>query len=118
MKGGARPLATLLLAVALGAAIWGLSPIMTGGVEPWDAEGVYYPLALALAGTVSGGLRPSPRWAHYAGACIGQIGYELLFLEHGPLLLLGALFLLGYGLIFLAGAALAGAVRNRLAAAR
>jgi hypothetical protein len=108
-----RALAACMLAAALGAAIWGLSPVMTGRFEPWDTESLYYPAALILAGLASGSILPRPRWAHYAGVCTGQFAYELLFLEQGPLLLLGVLFLLGYGVIFLAGATVAGMIRHR-----
>lgn len=55
-----------------------------------------------------------PLWAHYLGAFIGQLGYELIFLKIGPLFVLGAAFLLGYCLVFLAAAAIAGHMRLRL----
>jgi len=55
-----------------------------------------------------------PLWGHYLGALIGQLGYELIFLRIGPLFFLGAAFLLGYSVIFLAAAALAGSIRRRL----
>jgi len=69
-----------------------------------------------ITGSLAGLLAPRPLWAHYVGAVVGQLGYELLFLGIGPLIVLGAVFLLGYSLIFLVAAALAGHLRVRLAA--
>lgn len=98
--------AALAIAVAavVGAAIWAISPWATGQKEPWDAEGMFYVGALLGGGLVSGLLIPKPLWAQYAGSVLGQLLYGLLFLEIGPLILIGAVFLLGYSLIFLAGA--------------
>jgi hypothetical protein len=53
-------------------------------------------------------------WAHYVGVLIGQIGYELTILHVGPLFLLGVVFLLAYGLVYLVAAALAGYVRSKI----
>ena len=106
-----RALSAFLIAFAMGAAIWALSPVLTGHAEPWDAEGVMYFVSLAVAGMITGALVPRPLWAHYLGAVLGQLTYELIFLKLGPLVLVGALFLLGYSLLFLAGAAIAAHVR-------
>ena len=67
--------------------------------------------SLIVAGVVAGALVPRPLWAHYLGAVFGQLIYELIFLKLGPLVLIGALFLLGDSLLFLAGAAAAAHVR-------
>lgn len=99
------------IAFATGAGIWALSPVLTGHSEPWDAEGFMYFGSLIVAGVVAGALAPRPLWAHYLGAVFGQLTYELVFLKLGPLVLIGALFLLGYSLLFLAGAAVAAHVR-------
>ena len=98
------------------ALIWALSPLLIGLNEPWDTDGDFYVTALVVAGMLAGGLCPNPLWAHYLGALIGQLGYELIFLHVGPLFLLGAIFLLGYALIYLIAAALGGYVRARLTA--
>lgn len=103
-----------LVAVAACAFIWALSPLLTGHTEPWDADGLFYPGSLVMAGLVAGGLMPKSLWAHYLGAIVGQLGYELLFLRVGALALLGAVFLLGYSLIFLAAAASAAYLRNKV----
>ena len=95
---------TLSISTVAGAAAWALSPWLTGYPEPWDAAGIYYPVALLVLGAVAGILSPQPLWAHYLGAFIGQLGYEVLFLGAGPLLVLGVAFLLGYAVIFFVGA--------------
>jgi hypothetical protein len=79
---------------------------LTGKTEPWDAESPYYLVALAVAGGVSGAVVRRHLWAHYVGAVLGQVAYELAFLKFGPLFMLGLVFLAGYSLIFLASAAL------------
>lgn len=100
-------------ALVTGALVWAASPWLTDQREPWDATFPYYLLALLVAGAIAGGLVPKPLWAHYLGAFTGQLGYELIFLKIGPLFVLGAVFLLGYCLVFLAAAALAGYLRLR-----
>ena len=109
-----RPLLAFLVAVGSSALIWALSPWLTGHAEPWDADGIYYLAALGVAGLVSGALMPRPLWVQYPGAVLGQLAYEAVFLEVGPLFLLGAAFLLGYSLLFVLGAGLAAQVRMRL----
>ena len=101
-----RALLAVLVAAGLSAAIWALSIPLTGEAEPWDAESPYYFVALAVAGGVSSAIVPRHLWAHYLGAVLGQIAYELAFLKLGPLFPLGLVFLAGYSLIFLAAAAL------------
>lgn len=98
---------SFLISATAGAVVWGLSPLFFGHAEPWDADGPWYLVALAVAGAVAGALRPGSLWAHYLGAVAGQLGYQVLFLKVGPLLPLGVAFLLVYSLLFLAGAALA-----------
>jgi len=77
---------------------------------------MFYVVALFVAGLFAGLLAPRPLWAHYLGALLGQLGYQVLFLRIGPLFILGAAFLLGYSLIFLAAAAVAASLRARLGA--
>jgi len=89
----------------------GLSPLMTGHLEPWDADGLYYVGALTVTGIVTGGLLPRPLWAHYLGSVVGQLTYELIFLKLGPLFFLGIVFLLGYSVVFLVAAAITARVR-------
>jgi hypothetical protein len=106
---------TLLLAALASAAIWALTPVLTNHREPWDSEGGFYLVALGAAGAATGAIAPRPLWAHYAGAFAGQFGYELIFFRVGPLVLIGAVFLLVYCAIFTFAAALAAFVRGQFA---
>mgnify|MGYP001420734309 CR=1 FL=1 len=108
---------TLAIAALLAASIWGVSPLLTGKREPWDVDGYFYLVALVIAGSLAGLIAPRPRWAHYVGAFIGQLGYQLLFLRIGSLIVLGAILLLGYSLVFALAAALVGRIRSRTMAA-
>ena len=103
----------LVIAAATSALVWASAPWLTGQREPWDAEFPFYVVALLVAGAVAGGLTPKPLWAHYLGSFIGQLSYELVFLKIGPLFVLGAVFLLGYSLVFVATAAVMGYIRLR-----
>jgi hypothetical protein len=105
---------TVIVSALAGAWVWALSPVLAGRREPWDADGLFYVLALVVAGAVTGLLAPRPLWAQYLGAIVGQAAYAALFLPIGPLFLPGAAFLPGYSLIFLVAAALAAFVRTRL----
>ena len=102
------------LSAAGGAAIWALSPVIVGKPEPWDAESFYYVLALLAVGLLLGVVRPRRFWIHYPGVFFGQLIYMLLFLPLGPLIVMGLVFLAGYSLLSLAGAA-GGAGMRRLA---
>ena len=105
---------TVLVSAIASASIWALSPFLIGLREPWDTDGNFYVAALFVAGLVAGTVSPKPLWAHYVGVLIGQIGYELTILHVGPLFLLGVVFLLAYGLVYLVAAALAGYVRSKI----
>ena len=106
-------LRSLLLAALAGAAIWGLSPLVTGHVEPWDAGGLYYTLALALGGGLCGSVTPKPLWPLYVGCVAGQILYLLGWLPTGPLLPVGLVFVLLWSLVFLVGAYVGSRARTR-----
>ena len=96
------------------AAVWAVSPWLTGRHEPWDADSPFYVCGLIIAGAVAGVLTPKPIWALYLGAVIGQVAYQALFLRLGPLFPLGVLFLAGYCFVFIAAAAFVGWIRTRL----
>lgn len=108
-----RAWSTFLVSAGAGALVWAVSPWLTGYREPWDAAGLFYVVALVVAGSLAGLLAPKPLWAHYLGALIGQLGYEVVFLRIGPLFVLGAAFLLGYCIIFVVAAAAAAHLRAR-----
>ncbi|MGG6242809.1 hypothetical protein ACQ4N7_29760 [Nodosilinea sp. AN01ver1] len=90
-----------------GAMIWALSPSLSGQVEPWDAEGFYYSVALLIVGLTVGFARPKHVWSHYAGIMLGQLTYMLFIpvLPGSSLILVGVAFLAVYSIIALAGAA-------------
>jgi len=104
---------SFLLATLAGAAIWSLSPSMTGHVEPWDACGLYYTAALALGGCLCGSIAPKPLWPLYAGCVAGQTLYLLGWLPTGPLLPVGLVFVLLCSLVFLVGAYVGSRARTR-----
>lgn len=106
-------LRSFLLAALAGAAIWGLSPSMTGHVEPWDAGGLYYTAALALDGCLCGSIAPKPLWPLYVGCVAGQTLYLLGWLPTGPLLPVGLVFVLLCSLVFLVGAYVGSRARTR-----
>ncbi|MFQ4138014.1 hypothetical protein PGN35_017005 [Nodosilinea sp. PGN35] len=90
-----------------GAMVWALSPSLSGQVEPWDAEGFYYSVALLIVGLTVGFARPKHVWSHYAGIMLGQLTYMLLFIPVLPgssLILVGVASLAVYSTIALAGA--------------
>jgi len=105
---------TLVISASASASIWLLTPLLTSHREPWDAGGSFYIVALVITGAVAGAMAPGPLWAHYVGSFAGQLGYELLFLHVGPLVVIGAVFLLGYCIAFSMAAALAGWFRGRI----
>lgn len=108
-----RPwLLPFLIAALAGAAIWALSPLLTGQTEPWDA-GLYYSGALLAAGLLLGVAVPKPLWAHYLGGLVGQALYLLLFLPPSPLMAVGLVFLLVWSLLLLVGACAGARIRTR-----
>jgi hypothetical protein len=108
---GKQIASNLAFSAAAGAAIWALAPVLTGHTEPWDSDGLYYPLALFAAGIVLGSIGPRAIWAHAVGIVLGQLLYMVIFLPLGPLLLVGVVFLIGYSVLTLGGAGLGVAFR-------
>jgi len=100
-----------IVSLAVGAAIWALSPWLTGCAEPWDANTAYYPLSLFGAGVLLGLALPGNLSFHYLGAYLGQLAFMLIFLPVGPLIGLGLIFLAGYTLVLLLAVWLASAFR-------
>ena len=105
-------LASFVMAFVLGFAIWGLSSIVTGHDEPWDAQMAYYPAALLITGLVTGWICPRRIWPVLPGVASGQFLYLLLFLPKGPLIAVGFVLLIVYGLVALVGAFAASRVRR------
>jgi hypothetical protein len=111
-----RRWSAFLLGVILGAAIWLLSPWITGRSEPWDAETGYYAGALLATGALGGLLLPM-HWPSVAlGILVGQalviLGGVLADPASGGLWPLGLVFLAAYSVLALVGALL-GAVLRR-----
>lgn len=98
----AAVLAALLGALA-GAAIWAASPYIGGSQEAWDAKNFYYFAALGFGGFGCTLVFPKHLLATLVGMYLGQLGYMLLFLPRGPLMVLGAIFLVGYTALAVAG---------------
>jgi hypothetical protein len=98
-----RRFVIVIVASVLGAAIWALSPWLTGYAEPWDANAAYYPFSLFGAGVLLGLTLPGDLPFHYLGAYLGQLAFMLAFLEVGPLIGLGLIFLGAYTLVVLLG---------------
>jgi hypothetical protein len=106
-------ISAFLLSALAAAAVWALSPVVTGQAEPWDAGGAYYASALVLAGLVAGFAFSAPLWLFYLGSIAGQLLYMVVFLPAGPLVVVGIGFLLVWSLLFLAGAWAGSRLRGR-----
>jgi hypothetical protein len=105
-----------LIGLILGAAIWLLSPWLTGRSEPWDAEGGYYAGALLATGAFGGLLLP----LHWPAVALGIFGGQVLVIlggvladpASGSLWPLGLVFLGVYSALALVGALLGAALRR------
>ena len=108
-----------LMGLAIGVAIWSLSPLITGRREPWDAGGGYYEASLLGAGLLGGLLFPEDSRLFVAGIFVGQVlvllGGVLSDPSSGGLWPLGVVFLAFYSLLALLGAMLGSSLRGRLA---
>lgn len=104
-----------LLSAAIGAIMpWLASPWLTGHREPWDADGLFYVVALIVAEAAASLVAPRLLWTHYLSAYIAQLCYEMVFLRVGPLFVFGVLLLLGYCIFFVVGAGAAAMLRGQL----
>lgn len=111
-----RRWSAFLLGLILGAAIWLLSPWITGRSEPWDAEGGYYGGALLATGALGGFLIP----LHWPSAALGIFTGQVLVIvggvladpASGGLWPLGVVFLAVYSVLALVGALLGAALRR------
>src|SRR5262245_24922010 len=102
------------VAAVTSALVWASSPWLLGHREPWDANFPFYLVALVIAVAVAGALTPNPMCAHYLDSFIGQLEYEIIFWKVGQWFVLGAVFLVGYCLVFVAAASFAGYLRQRV----
>ncbi len=99
-----------LVAGVLGAAIWLLSPVVTGHREPWDAKGPYFLIALLIAGAVMGALQRGRPWRAGMWIYLGQTA-AVLVVSRGDIGLffpMGMIVLAVFTLLSVASAALVG----------
>jgi hypothetical protein len=100
-------LVNFMVGSCLGFIIWSLSSVVTGEIEPWDAQGkalYYYPLALFFSGVFGGALCPKNYKITVFGIYLGQLLYMILFIRVGPLVAVGIIVLAFYTLLaFLGG---------------
>lgn len=95
---GPGNLAILWRAAAAGAALWALSPLITGRREPWDAQVPYYWIGLVVIGIALA--RYAPRRSALPlillGLYLGQVAWGLVAIGAGSLLPIGLLALAVY----------------------
>ena len=106
-----------LIGFSLGAAIWLLSPMVTGRREPWDAEGPYYVGTLFGAG-IFGGLAIPTHWGSstlgvFAGQASVLLAGVLAEPASGGLWPLGLVFLGFYSVLALFGTGVGATLRRR-----
>ena len=68
-----RTIIAILSGSFCGWLIWALSPWLGGHTEPWDANPIYYPLALGMSGLLFGVLHGARFWTGLLGLYIGQV---------------------------------------------
>lgn len=111
MKGAWRLRDAGLFAAAM-MLLWALSPHVTGEKEPWDHG--YYLFALAGFGFVAGLFATRPSWWMFVGTVTGQVLYPLLFLQSGPLAVLGCVVAVVYSALPTASGIIAVVLRSTL----
>ena len=121
MKPGSNALQLLIIGVALGVAIWLLSPWLTGKAEPWDADFPVWSiswLVIAVLGGITGHVRGVCLPAGYA---LGQMLITVKSVFFGQFGALDWMFIGGYAAVaILLTLALVGAIAlvNRFRRAR
>jgi hypothetical protein len=106
----------LPVGLILGAAVWLLSAPITGHREPWDDPGVYYGVALFVAGTLGGLLVPRHWLEVIVGMFVGQslvmLGGVMAEPTSGGLWPLGIMFIGVYTTVAMLGTALGSRIRR------
>ncbi|MGQ8367196.1 hypothetical protein [Glaciecola sp. 1036] len=87
-----KPKISFLISTLLGAAIWFLSPYITGEIEPWDSPYFYYIYALVIAGFIAAIPKDASYSSVYFGVLVGQILY-LLTLSTSALIIVGLIII-------------------------
>ena len=113
-------LAVVIVAALAGAAIWALSPVLTSRTEPWDGSWTYYLVALLSSSAGASLISPRQWLLSGLGLFLGQLGFMLVMLEAGPLIIIGVVALAVYtsvgmlgGLVVWVGSTLIGRNHNR-----
>lgn len=99
-------IAALIVGLAMGAAIWALSPHIAGSVEPWDSDSPFYFGSLFAVGVFSWIIFRRKTYVVVMGLYLGQLVY-LLAVGFGPLSLVGVVLLVPYSLVAGIGALIA-----------
>lgn len=92
---------SVMVGMAVSAAILAVSPFVTGLLEPWDSAGSYYFIAMLFAGVVGSIMYPKNFTVFLTGIFLGQLIYSVLFLPLGPLFIVGIFVMAFYTLIAL-----------------
>ncbi len=113
--GGVRAaqLSVAAAGIVLGAAVWALSPSLSGVTEAWDHP-PYYITSLFIAGLLAACCGPRQFWLAPLGIYVGQTLYAVLFLPGGPLWMIGMVFGAASSIVALAGAAVPFVIRRLL----
>lgn len=114
----AKLIGIIVSSSSIGALVWAISPMMTGYVEPWDSNTVYYPVALFSGGIALGLFLPGNASIHYLGAFFGQLCFMLVATGAGPLFGIGIVFLAAYTVLFLIGVLAGSKARTKYLEAR
>ena len=106
-----------IVAFACGMAIWVLSPAVTGRVEPWDAKGPYYWLALFGAGFAAGLMEPAevrtaPLWVVAGQSTAILAGVFFAGRDIGLFVPMGLVLLFIFSALCYAGAFLGATIRK------
>jgi hypothetical protein len=88
-----------VLGAALGIAIWGFSPWLTGKAEPWDAEWPIWPLSWLALAIGAGSIGKLRGLALPLGFAVGQMAWMLKSVFGGEFGALGWLFIAGYAAV-------------------
>jgi hypothetical protein len=105
--------AVVLIGVILGLGLWLIPSTFLGHREPWDGNGPWYALVLALAGLLLGFLGAGHPFAAVVGMFLGQVVVLLTRVVSNPatseLWLVGVVLLAGYTFVATGIGALLGA---------
>ena len=88
-----------LISILAGTLIWALSPRITGHLEPWDSDSIYFSGSIAFFSLCLGVILPRSALPITTGLILGQFGFMLIALPSGPLWPIGLLTLIIYSVI-------------------